>query len=186
MLKHSTTKELVFIALMAASLFIVNFITGAGLVAITGIPLSNMFINSLFLALWVFLMVKIIPKFWSLTLMLLVYSILSVPTFIGGAPGFWLKVPIVTFAGFLGDIFLYFTKYKSWAIFIAYYILTTATLLTFTFALLKLGIPAADKILPIVHWLILAICLIGTIGLVLGIFIHSRIKNKRIIQQITS
>jgi hypothetical protein len=184
MFKGFTTKELVFIAFMAAALFVVNFITGAGLNAITGVPLSNMFINSLFLALWIFLMVKILPKFGTLTLMLLIYSILAIPTSIGGAPGFLLKVPIITFAGFLGDIFLYFTKYRSWSIFFAYYILTTATLLTFAFALFKLGIPAANKILPIVHWLILAICVVGTVGLVIGIFIYNRIKDKRIIRQL--
>ncbi|MBI4155045.1 MptD family putative ECF transporter S component [Candidatus Woesearchaeota archaeon] len=186
MFKHFSTKELVFIAMMSASLFIVNFVTGASLVAITGVPLSNMFINGLFIALWIFITAKIVPKFGSLAVMLGVYSILSIPTFIGGAPGFWLKVPIITLAGFLGDIFLYLTKYKNWAIFIAYYILTTATMLTFAFVLFKLGIPAANKIIPIVHWLIIAICVLGTIGLFIGKFIYNRIKDKRIIQQISS
>ena len=59
MFKSFTTKELVFIALMGAALFVINLILAAGIIAITGIPLSSAFVTGITVAIFVLLMVKI-------------------------------------------------------------------------------------------------------------------------------
>ena len=94
MLKKFTTRELVFIALFATTLLIVNLLLGGWLIALTGIPMANGIVTGITFGLFLLILIKMSPKFGSLTLFLLVYSVLELPTTLGGAPGFWPKVPI--------------------------------------------------------------------------------------------
>ena len=185
MLKHFTIRELVFIALMAAALFVLNLAIGAGVVAATGIPLSSGFVTAITMGIWALLLIKIVPKFGTLTMFFLIYSILELPTALGGAPGFWPKIPINAITGLVGDLFLMLTKYRTWSIFVAFYVLALANLSTFLFFLWVLGLPGIEKTLAIFHFLILAYWVLGTIGILLGFVIHKRIKDKRVIRQIT-
>lgn len=185
MLKSFTTRELVFIALMAASLFVINFAMGSGIVVATGIPLSSAFVTAITIGLWVLLVIKIVPKFGTLTLFFLIYSILELPTTLGGAPGFWPKIPINAVTGLVGDLFLMLTKYRTWSIFVAFYVLALANLSTFLLFLWVLGLPGVEKTLAIFHILIIAYWVLGTIGILLGFVVHKRIKNKGFVRQIT-
>lgn len=186
MFQKFTTRELVFIALMAASLFVVNLVLASGIVAATGIPLSSAFITGITIGIWALLMIKIVPKVGSLTLLFLIYSILEIPTSLGGAPGFWPKIPINAISAFIGDIFLYFMRYRNWSIFTAFYILAVANISTFIYFLWLFGLPNVQKTLAIAHYLILAYWVLGTIGILIGFKIYKRIRNKRTILQIKS
>ena len=47
MLKKFTTRELIFIALMAALLFVTNLIISGAVISITGVPASSGFITGI-------------------------------------------------------------------------------------------------------------------------------------------
>ncbi|MDP1695081.1 MAG: MptD family putative ECF transporter S component [Candidatus Woesearchaeota archaeon] len=186
MFQKFTTRELVFIALMAASLFVVNLVLASGIVAATGIPLASGFLTGITIGLWALLMIKIVPKVGSLTLLFLIYSILEIPTSLGGAPGFWPKIPINAISALIGDLFLYFTRYRNWSIFIAFYVIAVFNIGTFIYFLWLFGLPNVEKTLAIAHYLVLAYWVLGTIGILIGFTIYKRIKNKRTILQIRS
>ena len=186
MFQKFTTRELVFIALMAASLFVANLVLATGIIAATGIPLASGFLTGITIGLWALLMIKIVPKVGSLTLLCLIYSILEIPTSLGGAPGFWPKIPINAISALIGDLFLYFTRYRNWSIFIAFYVIAVFNIGTFIYFLWLLGLPNVEKTLTIAHYLVLAYWVLGTIGILIGFAIYKRIKNKRTILQIRS
>lgn len=185
MLKTFNTKQLVFIALMSSLIFVINLIIGGAINSATGIPLSSAFFTSVVFGISVIVVTRIMPKFGTWTLLLLIYSILEIPTSLGGAPGFWPKIPINVITGILADITLYFVNYKKWGMFIAFYVLATVNMLAFAFFLLLLKIPGSEKLLNILYILIPAYCIIGTIGLFTGLTIWNRIKDKKIIKQIS-
>src|SRR3989344_8268047 len=177
MFQKFTTRELVFIALMAASLFVVNLFLATGIIAVTGIPLASAFLTGITIGIWVLLMIKIVPKVGSLTLLFLIYSILEIPTSLGGAPGFWPKIPINAISALIGDLFLYFTNYRNWSIFVAFYVLAAVNISTFVYFLWLLGLPGVEKTLAIAHYLVLAYCVLGTVGILIGLKVYKRIKN---------
>ncbi|MBI4155044.1 MptD family putative ECF transporter S component [Candidatus Woesearchaeota archaeon] len=186
MFKHFSTKELVFIAMMSASIFIINLISGSAIVGVTGIPMTSAFATAITMGLWILILIKVVPKVGAITLFLLIYSILEMPTTLGGAPGFWPKIPINVISGILGDLFLYLTKYRLWGLITGFIIIASVNLGTFAFFLWVLGLPGVDKLLPIIHIIIVVYAVLGSLGIVIGNVIWKRIKDKRIIQQISS
>lgn len=184
MFNNFTTRELVFIALMSALVFVINFVIGGAVNAATGIPLSSAFFTALIFGVCVIILGLSIPKFGAFTLFLLIYSILEMPTSLGGAPGFWPKIPINAITGLVADSVLGFVRYRKWAIFIAFYVLATVNLLTFAFFLWALGLPGAEKLIKLLPILIGSYWIIGTIGLFIGLHIWKRIKEKRLIRQL--
>src|SRR3989344_8806539 len=184
MFQKFTTRELVFIALMAASLFVVNLFLATGIIAVTGIPLASAFLTGITIGIWVLLMIKIVPKVGSLTLLFLIYSILEIPTSLGGAPGFWPKIPINVITGLIGDLFLYLANYKRWSIYPAFYVLTTANLIVFMLFLALLKVPGTDKLIKIAPILIAVYWVVGSVGLFLGNIMYKRIENKKVVRMI--
>jgi len=184
MLKGFSTKQLVFIALMSAFMFVINLIIGSGLIAITGIPLANAIVTGIVFGTFIILMVRTLPKFGTFTLFLLVYSLLEIPTSLGGAPGFWPKVPINVITGLAGDIFLLLFNYKRWTHFIGFYILITINTLVFVYFLSLFGIPGVDKLISMLWWILPLYWILGTIGIFIGEFIYGRIKKNKTYLQI--
>ena len=182
--KYLTTREIVFISLMSASLFVVNLVVGGAINAATGIPLSNAFFTAVTIGIWSMLMFKIVPKPGTFTLLLLIYSILEIPTSLGGAPGFWPKIPINVITGLIGDLFLYLANYKRWSIYPAFYVLTTANLIVFMLFLALLKVPGTDKLIKIAPILIAVYWVVGSVGLFLGNIMYKRIENKKVVRMI--
>ena len=91
------TKELIFIALMAALLFVLNFTIGAGIIAATGIPASSALIDGITNLAVVTFVALVLRKFGAIALLYLVYAIIALPTHMaGGPPGFILKIPLLS------------------------------------------------------------------------------------------
>lgn len=187
MLKSFSTKQLIFIALMAALLLILNLILGGALIAITGVPLANGIITGITFGLFLVLMLLTLPKFGTFTLFLLVYAILELPTSLGGAPGFWPKIPINVLTGLAGDLFLLAVGYnKKWAHFIGFYILITVNTFVFVFFMKLLGLPNVDKLIAMLWWFLPLYWILGSVGILLGYSLHKRIKNNKTYMQIKS
>lgn len=186
MLKKFATRELVFIALMSALIFAINLIIGGALIAVTGIPLINGIITGITFGIFTIILARTMPKFGTFTLFLLIYAILEIPTTLGGAPGFWPKIPINTITGLVADIFFLAVNYRKWAPWVGFYILATVNTLTFVYFMVLLGVPGVDRLLGVLWWFIPSYWVIGTFGLAAGEYIFRKLKNKRIIRQIAS
>lgn len=179
MFRKFTSREMVFLALLAAANFVVSFIFGGAIVAATGIPLASGFFTGLTIGITAILAIRTVPKFGSLTLVFTIYSILELPTALGGAPGFWPKIPINAISALLGDIWLHFTKYRTWSVYPAFYVILTANLLLFAYFLWLLGLPGVEKLLAILYILLPVYWVIGTGGILIGFWLYGRLKNKR-------
>ncbi|MDO8661488.1 MAG: MptD family putative ECF transporter S component [Candidatus Woesearchaeota archaeon] len=186
MLQKFSVRELILIALLASAKFVLDFVFGAGIVASTGIPLSSVFFSAITAGVFVFLMVKLVPKLGTFTLFFLIYSILEMPTALGGAPGFWPKIPINVLTGLAGDVFLFWTNYKNWSVFAGFYILATINIAVFVFFLWLLGLPGVDKTLGLMHIMILVFWILGTVGILIGMQIFKKIRNWSVIRQVRS
>lgn len=184
MLKKFKTKELVFIALMAVLLFVINFILGAWLNALTGIPFMNGVVTGITFGIFMAIMARTLPKFWTFTLFFLIYSLIELPTNLGGAPGFWPKIPINILTGLAADIFLFSFRYKRWSYYPGFIILSTVNLFAFIFFLNLLGMPGVRELLGIVWWLLPLYWILGSMGIIVGHRITDRLENNKTYLQI--
>lgn len=184
MLKKFKTKELVFIALIATLLFVINFLAGGALIAITGIPLMNGILTGITFGIFTIILFKAIPKFGTFTLFLLIYAILEIPTSLGGAPGFWPKIPINVISGLVLDIILLAFNYRKIIFYPAIYVLVVVNTLTFVWFLKMFNVPGVEKLIKILWWFIPLYWVLGTIGILIGLYIWNKIKEKNIIKQI--
>ena len=184
MFKHISTKELVFITMMGVAWFILDFLVGQWVNALTGLFLIGAAVSSVVAGFFVVIMAKIRPKFGTFTLALLIFGLLALPTASAGPVGFWPKVVANFLAGFVGDSWFKFTKYKTWGIVVGFYVVATALLYLQTFSLIWFGIPEAGEILRIMPLVVLGFWVIGTLGLWLGFFVYRRIKDKHLVRQL--
>ena len=184
MLKRFTTKQLTFIALMGALIFVIAFSISVGFNIVTGTPMvGGIVANLIVVSLWV-ITVLVIRKFGTGILLGLIHTILSTPTANFGLPGFY-KIFIGLFIGLFIDVVLYIGNYKK----IAYYIgiglgVASAIPLMF-FALTLLGVPEAEKISKILISATAIYLVESLIAVWIGFKLYNKIKNKRVIQQIS-
>lgn len=181
-----TTRQLVFIALMAAAFFVLNLMIASGLVAATGIPLLNGMVTMFLVGIWAVLLLKITPKPGVFTLWLLIYSILSLPTFLGGAPGFWPKIVINSASGIAADLVLWSLKYRNWSVFPMFFVLSAANTLSFAGAMHLMGLPQVDRLIAILWWLIPVGWVVGSLGIWLGFVLYKRIQNTAMVKRIVT
>ena len=182
-----TTKQLIFIALMAALLFVVNFTIGAGIIAVTEIPASSGFITGLTNVLVVTFVALTMRKFGALSLLYLVYGILALPTFMaGGPPGFVWKIPMLVLSAFIFESGLWFFRYKKYGFIISLPIFVVTGLLIYLGGFWLFGIPGLDKFIQAIPVFLVLFIMLGYLGMWLGFKLFNKFKNKRILQQITS
>jgi len=180
------TKELVFLTLMGVLWFLLDFIVGQWVNAVTGLFLIGAAVSSIVAGFFAVILIKTRPKFGTLTIPLLIFGILCIPTPSGGPVGFWPTAIIDFVVGLVADAWLKATKYKNWAVIASFYILATLLLYSQTITMVWMGIPESGKILGVMHFVVLGFWVIGTIGLWLGFKTWNKIKDKRIITQISS
>jgi hypothetical protein len=177
------TKELIFLALMAVAWFTLDFIIGQWINAVTGLYMIG-FLAAIVSGFFGVMLVKIRPRFWTFTLTLLIWGLLALPTASAGPVGFWPKVLIEVFVGFVADCGFYIMRYKNWSICVGFYIIVLLLYGLSIGSMVLLGVPEADKILKMLPMIILGFWIIGTIGLWLGFYTWRKIKNKPFVRQL--
>ncbi|MBI5065391.1 hypothetical protein HZA97_04075 [Candidatus Woesearchaeota archaeon] len=181
------TKELIFIALMSALLFIVNFSMGAGIIAVTGIPGGSAFITGITNLIVITFVALTLKKVGSLTLLYFIYGIIALPTpMAGGPPGFMLKIPLLALSAFLFEIVMYFSNYKKIGFILGLPVFTIFGFATYLLTYWFLGMPEFDKMYSAFLALAVIFIVLGYIGMWLGFIVHNRLKNKRILSQISA
>lgn len=179
-----STKQMVFLALMAAGLLVINLIIGGWVIALTGIPMANMIVTAISFGIWIGFICRAMPVFWTWTIFLLVYSILELPTALGGAPGFWPKVPINIITGLVADLLIYLMKYRKWSIFPGFYALILVNTLAFVFFMKLLGLPGVEKLVSLLPIVIPLYWLIGTVGLIVGMKLFERMNKTQMMRSL--
>lgn len=178
MLDRFTTKELVFLSLLAAALFAIVLSFGSAIVAVTGIPLSYAIVSGFVLPMTAALAVRLVPKFGSLTLLFTVYSILELPTVLGGSPGFWPKIPINALSALAGDVLLMLSGRRRWAFYPIFFVVVTANTLLFILFMSLLGVPGTEKLVSILPWLLPFYYAISTASIFTGNLVADRLEKK--------
>ena len=185
MLKHFTTKEIIFIALAGALGFVVAFALGSGLLAVTGTPMVGGIIVSLFVAfIWV-CAALIVRKFGVLTLITLIHMLLSTPTINFGPPGAY-KIVIGVTLGLLMDIILYSTNYKKFAYYFSAALGFLLVIPYMIWFLKLLKMPAVEKLAPLMYPLMGIYLVEALIGTWLAFkFYERKLKYMSVVRQIT-
>jgi hypothetical protein len=186
MLKSFTTKQLIFIALMSAFMFVGDFILAAGIVVVTGIPLSGGIISLIFISFIYVTILLTVRKFGTATLIALIYTALASPTSSFGPPGFY-KIMIGVVLGLVVDIILSYGKYKKWAFYLSIFFGFMIVAPVMWGMLVLLNLPGAEDLGNI----LLIFMLIQGVEALIGCWLARLVYNKKlsklkIIKQISS
>lgn len=185
MLKSFTTKELVFIALLGAFVFVLDFALVVGLEAVMGIPGVGLLIDTIILVAIAIVGAKIVPKFGVFTIWALIYAALAIPTNIIGPPGLY-KLVIGLTLGLLADLILFLFRYKKSGYYLCLTISNVLTIPLLYFFLVRLGLPGADELKSAVVYFIPIIIIEGLVGTLLGLKLYDKIKSKSFVRQLQS
>lgn len=185
MLGKFSTKELVFIALFGALMFVLSFVFGSALNIALGNPAASGFASTLIQAIIMTIAVLSVKKFGVITIMWLIYGIFAVPTnMLGSLPGLF-KIMLAFGIGFIFDLVTYLGKYKKWSLFVGFVAMYAVLVPVTIWFYLTLGIPGADKVIKYAPYLFSIFLIESFIGILIGLFIYKKIKHKRMLRQIT-
>jgi hypothetical protein len=177
-------KELTFIGLMSILMFLLCFLLGNTLGLITGISVAPGFINMFIQGIILVICVLTIKKFWTATILFMIYGILAIPTtMVSGLPGLY-KILIGFIVGIIFDICAYIFKYKIKGLYIGILVIAPIETILIIFLYLKLNIPGRDILIKYWPIIVLLLIIITWLGILVGYKIYNKIKNKRAIRLI--
>lgn len=184
MLKRFSARELVLIAITSAFLFVISISIGSGIVAVTGTPMAGGLIT-VFIMVYIFVLTAlIIRKFGIVTLVTLIYTLLSIPTINMGPPGFY-KVLIGLANGLIMDIILYTGRYKKFAYYLAMVAGMILSIPLMLFAMKLLGLPGYEKLLSMLFIAMLVYAIEAAIGVWLGILTYEKkLKKSKLVKSL--
>jgi len=184
MLKGFKTKELIFLTLMGVLMFLIDFSISSGIDAASGISGIGYIVSGfIFVGLGVFAAL-VVRRFFSITILGLIYGVLAIPTPIFGPPGFY-KIIIGLSVGIIADLIVFLFRYKKLGYYLSFTIGNLLTLPIWIFVLISFGLPGVDAVIKII-WLVIGVYFIqGLFGAWIGFKLYNKIKNKKIIKQIS-
>ena len=184
MFKRFNTKELVFLAFMSAFLIALNLVIGTA--AATFSLEAGEFIGGITNAIVLTFVALTLNSFGAISIFYLIYSLLALPFPLGGGPpGFMLKIPLLVIPIIFFDLILYLTKFKKLGFVVGWPISIFALAIVHLLIFYLLEMPEFDKLLKALPILIIGLIVLGYIGIWIGFKIYNRVKDKRIIQQIS-
>src|SRR3989344_7450991 len=184
MFKKFNTKELVFLAFMAAFLIALNLVIGTA--AATFSLEAGEFIGGITNAIVLTFVALTLNRFGAISIFYLIYSLLALPFPLGGGPpGFMLKIPLLVIPIIFFDLILYLTKFKKLGFVVGWPISIFALAIVHLLIFYLLEMPEFDKLLKALPILIIGLIVLGYLGIWIGFKIYNKLKDKRIIQQIS-
>ena len=183
MLKKFSTKELVFIALIGTLLFLMELFIVAALGVIFGAGVGFLAVAVFWTAIAIFggLVVR---KFGTFTMMAFIYSVLAIPTTVFGPPGIYKIIP-ATLVGFLVDVSVSALRYRKAGYYLGAIVGQVVGLLLFAVAFLLLGFPGQAELFASLWFLIPLYAVEALLGCWIGILVNNKLKNKKILRQIS-
>lgn len=161
-------RDFFFVGLLAAVVFLVSFLFGAGIIAATGIPATGG-LGNIFAA--VFLLVvgfHIVPKRFFGTVTLALMFALAIPTTIGGPIG-PLKVVNGILIGLTFDLFVILGRKAYWSKVLGASLAAVVSLWGVYWGLIILGLPGIERLAPLMVPLSAAQAILGLVAAVIAI-----------------
>ena len=186
-LHRFTTRELTFLALMAALTFVVNLVVSAGIIAATGVPASSGLITGLTNGIFVTFVALTVRRYGALALFSFIYSVLALPTnMAGGPPGFVWKIPIMVISALIAEFILCSMHHRKLGFIIAIPVYTVIDIGATVLAYWLLGLPELDALLNLVYLITVMFIVLGYVGMSIGFVLYNKMSKKRIIRQISA
>lgn len=183
MFKRFTTKDLIFITLVAAFNFVIDFLIVAPINTLTGIHGSGFLIDVIFINAIVTIVAIIIRKFGSITILSVIYGVLVIPTSIMGPPTPF-KVILGLIIGLTADIVIWAFRYKRIGFLFGVAIANAISYPVGYYIALALGIPGTEELGKVVWLLTFAVLLLGIFGDWLGIKLYEkRLSKNKFVKQ---
>lgn len=159
---------------------------GSAIQTITGFIGMGGIVNAIVTPVFLILCLLLLNQFGSGTLMLFIQSILILALPLTGTPGFFPKIFILTFGGFLADISYHLLKkYK-----LIFSIVTGGFIMLFIgFSMAEIGrlfqLPGIEEVINAFYSLLVFVAIfMGCIGGYLGYKIFQKIKSTSIVRRI--
>lgn len=183
MLKRFNTRQLVFMALMGAVFFLMDFLVSTAVDAATGVPGAGYAVVSVLFIALATLAGLILEKFGMITIMALIYAIIAIPTPVYGPPGLF-KVAMAVATGLIMDLIIAGFSFRKIGFYLGMAIGNMASVLLYVWTGRLLGLPGTEALVASM-WLFTVIYGIEAVpGVWIGYFVHNRIKHKPIVRQI--
>jgi hypothetical protein len=184
--KILTPRELAISGVFGALVFVAVFILGSGVLLVTGIPATGGLVNMLVAIFLAVVGAKIIDKFGTITVMLTVTGIISIPTLSFGPPGLH-KIPMMFLVGLIIDLVASVLKRENKGYIIGGSIAGFLAPIFIYSTLILLGLPGAEKLEPLLIPLMLVYAVLGLIGAYLGVTTYDKkLKHLSVVQSLKS
>ena len=185
MLHKFSTKQIIFIALMAALLFALDLALVSGIDAAVGIPGTGVLVDSLLFVCIATIIGLTVKKFGTYTYLAFIYSLLTVPTNLLGPPGIY-KLVLGLILGLIADIVVVSFKYNKIGYLLSLAIANTLLIPFMLFALRFLELPGADELAKFVWFFIALVVVESIIGAWIGIRLYDKkISKMNVVRQIS-
>jgi hypothetical protein len=186
MKKDWTTTKLIAAGSLAV-LTVVFQLFGAGITAVTGIPLAGGIINGFLSPATRMICLFAVDQFGAATIMGAILGLLNLPLPISGTPGFLPKVPIVIIGGVIADaLYQALKRNKLIASLINGALVNVYGMLAFVKVGRLFNMPGVEQTAKLAYSpiAIVAILLMGAIGGYLGYVIYQKIKDTALVKRI--
>ena len=141
-------KHFILSGVLAALIFALAFLLGAGIISATGIPATGGIAN-IFVAVFVLIIgMKVVPKFGFSTLTVGIVFTLAVPTIIGGPPGVYKPVNGILI-GLVADITIYIGRYNRWSYILGGSLAAVTSIVSIYVAMVVLKLPGIEGLRPL-------------------------------------
>lgn len=172
-MRQPTPKQCAFLGMVAGVSFVVAFGLGSILNVATGIPLLGGVLNGVLVSLLLTTGLKTVKRFPAATILWSVFGLLSIPTATLGPPGFYKVVPALV-GGLVWDVFVAIARGRRWGYLLGGLLGAVVIMLGIFSAAVLLGLPAADKLRPVLYLLVPVNGALAMVGIWLGLRIWER------------
>jgi len=185
MFKKFKTKELIFLTLVGALMFVFDFAISSGIDSATGINGVGYIVSGfIFVALGV-IGAYTIKKFGSIAILGLIYGLLITPTQILGPPSPF-KIVLGLLVGIIADLVVLAFRYKKFGYYLSFTIGNLITLPAWIGIMILFGLPKVDEVISMIWIIALVYFIQGIFGAWIGIKLYEKKLSKtKIIKQIS-
>lgn len=168
-----STKQATYLGAMGALSFALAFLLGGAINALTGIPLTGGIVNGIVVGAMLTIGVRGVDKFWSATIIWLVFSVFAIPTITLGPPG-WYKVIVGVLVGVMWDAIIGVFRRTSFGYILGAGIGAVGITVGVFVAASLLGLPAAGRLAKALVFLVPLNLLISMAGGWVGLRLFDR------------
>lgn len=170
-------KQAFYIGVMGAISFVLAFVLGSAINALTGIPLTGGILNGIIVGAMITIGIKGVDKFGAATLIWFVFTIFAIPTITFGPPG-WYKVIVGLISGIIWDILISLFKRSKFGYIFSAGVGAVAITYGVFIAVKILGLPAAEKLAKALYLLLPLNFIISSIGAMVGLWLFGKYISK--------